>query len=354
MSENKRGAAFLKLQGIEKAFGGHVALHPLDLSVDRGDFLALLGPSGCGKTTLLRTIGGFLQPDSGHIIIDGEDVTALGPERRNTNMVFQGYGLFPHMTVRENVAYGLKIRKLSAENRARDVGAMLELMHISKLADRRPDALSGGQRQRVALARALVMKPSVLLLDEPLAALDLQLRKSMQTELRNLHREIGGTFICVTHDQEEAIALANRVAVMNAGRIVQEGSPEDIYKRPHSVFVAGFIGDSNIIPLVRSAGTCALGGNIVPSNGEDAPVSLMVRPGDVHLVDAPDGKAIALPGEVTDVVFMGDHLKCTIATDLGPTLIAHASQDKCAREIARGKRMYASWEPSDCRILEAT
>ncbi|CCB65475.1 ABC transporter ATP-binding protein [Hyphomicrobium sp. MC1] len=353
MSAASQEAPLLRLTGITKAFGVHIALHPLDLSVARGDFLALLGPSGCGKTTLLRIIGGFLRPDSGRVEIGGRDATALGPEQRHTNMVFQGYGLFPHMTVRENVAYGLKIAKYPAQQRDHNVGAMLEMMHISALSDRLPDALSGGQQQRVALARALVMKPSVLLLDEPLAALDLQLRKSMQTELRNLHREIGGTFICVTHDQSEAIALANRIAVMNAGRVVQEGTPEDIYRRPRSAFVAGFVGESNIFALERRSGICRLADNNLPSPGRDAQVTMMVRPNDIRLVEMRVENDVSLSGEIIDAVFMGDHAKLVVVAETGDTLVVHRSRTECeVGSIERGTRVLVSWSRDDCHILD--
>ncbi|SFV35003.1 ABC transporter ATP-binding protein [Hyphomicrobium facile] len=343
----------LRLTGISKSFGTQVALHPLDLSVARGDFVALLGPSGCGKTTLLRVIGGFLRSDQGRVEINGADVTDLGPEQRPTNMVFQGYGLFPHMTVRENVAYGLKIARVPAEKRNQAVGEILEMMHISGLSDRLPRALSGGQQQRVALARALVMKPSVLLLDEPLAALDLQLRKSMQIELRNLHREIGGTFICVTHDQGEAIGLANRVAVMNAGRIVQEGTPEDIYQRPSNAFVAGFVGESNILSLTRQSGSCRLADNIIPSSGPDGTVAMMIRPDDISLVEVKPAAEISLYGQLTDAVFMGDHVKLIVAAETGDTLTVHRSRQEWQSDpLESGKRVFASWSRDACHILE--
>jgi spermidine/putrescine transport system ATP-binding protein len=346
-------APLLRLTGVTKAFGTQIALHPLSLSVARGDFLALLGPSGCGKTTLLRIIGGFLSPDKGEIEIDGRNVTQLGPEQRHTNMVFQGYGLFPHMTVRENVAYGLKVAGCPRDQRDREVGAMLEMTHISDYANRLPAELSGGQQQRVALARALVMKPSVLLLDEPLAALDLQLRKSMQDELRNLHREIGGTFICVTHDQSEALGLANRIAVMNAGRIVQEGSPEDIYKRPSTPFVAGFVGESNILPLTRQSGICRFAGNVIPSEGPDAAVAMMVRPTDIRIAETKPETDIAVSGQIHDAIFMGDYVKLVIALETGDILMVHRPRAACDGQTAvRGRPVFATWSRNDCHLLD--
>ena len=227
-------------------FGDIVAVHPLDLAIYHGDFLAILGPSGCGKTTLLNMIAGFLFPNSGSIEIDGRDVTHIGPDQRPTNMVFQGYALFPHMTLRQNVAYGLKISKTPPSEIEARVDEMIELVHLEGLEQRAVTELSGGQQQRVALARALIMRPDVLLLDEPLAALDLKLRKTMQQELRRIHRSIGGTFVFVTHDQDEAMGLANRIAVMDGGRLIQEGNAEEIYAAPKTRFVSTFIGEANV------------------------------------------------------------------------------------------------------------
>ena len=222
----------VKVSDLTKSFGPVVAVHPLDLEIRAGDFIAILGPSGCGKTTLLRMLGGFEMPTAGRIEIAGKDVTRIGPEKRPTNMVFQGYGLFPHMTVRQNVAYGLKLQGVATSEMKQRVDEMLQLVHLDQMADRPVQKLSGGQQQRVALARALVMRPAVLLLDEPLGALDLKLRKEMQAELRRIHRSLGGTFVFVTHDQEEALGLANRIAVMEGGRIVQEGGPQEIDSAP--------------------------------------------------------------------------------------------------------------------------
>ena len=213
----------VRLRGLGKRFGSVEAVRPLDLAIHAGDFFAILGPSGCGKTTLLRMIGGFIAPSAGSVEIDGVDVTRLGPERRPANMVFQGFGLFLHMNVRQNVGYGLRIAKVERTELERQVDEVLRLVHMEEFAKRNIDQLSGGQQQRVALARALVMRPKVLLLDEPLGALDLKLRQAMQEELRRIHQQIGGTFVFVTHDQSEALGLANRIAVMQAGQIVQEG-----------------------------------------------------------------------------------------------------------------------------------
>ncbi|HEY0290834.1 MAG TPA: ABC transporter ATP-binding protein, partial [Hansschlegelia sp.] len=271
--------ALLRLDGVTRRYGDHVAVAPTDLSIQAGDFFAILGPSGCGKTTLLRMIGGFVAPSAGTVWIDGADVTRLGPERRPSGMVFQNYGLFQHMTVRQNIAYGLKLRREPKARIDAAVDEMMDLVHLRHLADRPAPQLSGGQRQRVALARALILKPKVLLLDEPLAALDLKLRKTMHGELRALHQAIGGTFILVSHDQSEVMTLADRVAVMDGGRIVQEGSPRDIYTKPADAFVSTFIGEANVIPGIRRGGRIDLGPDArLEHVGRDGPVNIMLRP----------------------------------------------------------------------------
>jgi spermidine/putrescine transport system ATP-binding protein len=244
----RAGAPLVRLRGVSKSYGPVAAVQTLDLEIRRGDFLAILGPSGCGKTTLLRIIGGFVAPTTGTVEIDGQNVTALGPEKRPTNTVFQGYGLFPHMTVRQNIAYGLRTAKRPPDEIATRVDAAIALVRLEEFVTRSIDQLSGGQQQRVALARALIMRPQVLLLDEPLAALDLKLRQAMQEELRRIHQQIGGTFVFVTHDQGEALGLANRIAVMDKGVLVQEGGPEEIYATPKTRFVSTFIGEANVFP----------------------------------------------------------------------------------------------------------
>src|ERR671927_518374 len=237
----------IQLEELTKAFGEHVAVAGIDLDMPAGEFFTLLGPSGCGKTTTLRMIAGFEQPTSGRILLDGSDVARVPPHRRNVNTVFQSYALFPHLDVTKNVAFGLKYQKLDKRERARRVAEALELVNLTEFAHRKADQLSGGQQQRVALARALVLRPQVLLLDEPLGALDAKLRKTLQVELKALQREVGITFVYVTHDQEEALTMSDRLAVMNAGRIEQVGPPVEVYERPATDFVAGFIGISNIL-----------------------------------------------------------------------------------------------------------
>ena len=337
----------VRLSGLSKTFGTSVAVHPLDFEIEAGDFLAILGPSGCGKTTLLRMIGGFEVPTSGRIEIEGREVTRLGPEKRPTNMVFQGYGLFPHMNVRQNVAYGLKLKGVPREEIAGQVGEVLRLVHLEDFADRPVAKLSGGQQQRVALARALVMRPSVLLLDEPLAALDLKLRKAMQDELRRLHRIVGGTFVFVTHDQGEALALANRIAVMEAGRIVQVGGPEDIYRRPATRFVSTFVGEANVLSGERRGGVINLPwGASFPAAGGDGSVAVVVRPEHVVL----DGAGPM--GEVSAPVFLGSFVKLSIRMADGTELTVHLPEPTDAAVPRPGDRVGVAWRPEDARCFD--
>jgi len=345
------GDIAVRLKGVSKSFGSVAAVHPLDLEIRRGDFLAILGPSGCGKTTLLRMIGGFVAPTSGRIEVDGQDVTDLGPERRPTNMVFQGYGLFPHMNVRQNVGYGLKLKKLPAEDVARRVAKIMALVRLEEYGERAATELSGGQQQRVALARALVMEPRVLLLDEPLAALDLKLRQAMQEELRRIHRAIGGTFVFVTHDQGEALALANRIAVMNAGRIEQLGAPEEIYFAPASRFVAGFVGEANLLKAKRSGGRVgAECGVEFAAPGSDGNVAIVIRPEAVRpLTDAMNAD-LSVTGVIEEVVFLGTHNKYVLALPGGEKLTA---QDRPhAPRLEVGQSMRVGWAQAEQRVLE--
>lgn len=346
--------AIVRLSQVTRRFADHVAVQPADLVVRRGDFLAILGPSGCGKTSLLRMIGGFLEPTAGRVEVAGVDVTRLGPERRPTNMVFQGYGLFPHMTVRQNIAYGLRIARVAESEIAARVEEMLSLVHLAPLADRPAPQLSGGQAQRVALARALVMRPKVLLLDEPLAALDLQLRRAMQEELRRLHRSLGGTFVFVTHDQEEAMGLANRMVVMEQGRIIQEGAPAEIYSGPNSRFVASFVGEANLLSGQRQDGVVTLDASMTFSEpGADGPVDLMVRPQSIAVdragTPAPADHA-SLAGTVLDRIFLGDHVKYVV--DVAGTEIRASSADTAGEHRPGiGDTVVISWSLDAQRLL---
>lgn len=313
----------LELDGVSKFYGPVQALEPLDLTVAPGELLSLLGPSGCGKTTTLRIIAGFETPDYGYVRIGGRDVTDLAPNHRHLGMMFQSYGLFPHMTVAENIGFGLRMRGVNAADRARKVAEMLATVKLGAFGDRMIHQLSGGQQQRVALARSLVTNPSVLLLDEPLGALDKNLREQMQFELRDIQRRLGITTILVTHDQEEALTMSDRIAVMRAGRVVQIGSPFDIYKKPATRFISEFLGTSNILGADllhkgtdgRAKARLELNGCEVELNDSQTTaqsgerIEIAVRPEAFRL--APQGQG-NISGILQDVVFRGSYFACEI------------------------------------------
>ena len=329
----------IRLQSCAKTFGkGHRVLEPLDLDIDAGETLVLLGPSGCGKTTTLRLIAGLEQPDAGgRVLFDGEDVTAQRIEARNVGMVFQSYALFPNMTVAENVGYGLRIRHLPAAERHARVAEMLAMMRIDSLADRTVDRLSGGQRQRVALARALAVRPRALLLDEPLTALDAQLRETLRVEINQLLRGLGITTIYVTHDQSEAMALGDRIIVMSHGRIEQTGTPRDIYHAPASAFVADFIGSMNRLHGEMHEGGFACAGGFLP--WDDAPATggqVMFRPEDVHIAAA--GEAADLDGTVAASFFLGDRTRHFVAVGDDKPIIVD-SLARCTLAIGQPVRL---------------
>ena len=292
------------LEGVRKAFGSFVAVKNADFGIRRGEFFALLGPSGCGKTTLLRMIAGFEEPTAGRVLLDGRDQSGVPPHKRNVNTVFQQYALFPHMSVFDNVAFGLRSRRVRDVEVRRRVGEMLDTVRLHDYASRRPAQLSGGQQQRVALARALVNLPSALLLDEPLAALDLKLRQAMQIELKRIQREVGITFVFVTHDQEEALTMSDRIAVMSQGLVEQIGTPEEIYNTPVSVFVAGFIGSANLLP-----------GMVVDRDGDGAVVLLETG----QRVRA-SGQPLSV-GEQASVMLRPERLRPVVADPGGPAVI---------------------------------
>ncbi len=343
----------VRLAGISKTYGAVEAVRPLDLEIRSGDFFAILGPSGCGKTTLLRIIGGFVTPTTGRIEIDGADVTRQGPEHRPTNMVFQGYGLFPHMNVRQNIGYGLRLAKRPKDEIAARVEAAVALVRLGELADRSIDQLSGGQQQRVALARALVMRPRVLLLDEPLAALDLKLRQAMQEELRRIHQEIGGTFVFVTPDQGEALGLANRIAVMDAGSLIQEGDAEEIYSRPRTRFVSTFIGEANIFAGARRNGRVTLeAGPGFAAPGPDGPVTVVVRPEAVQLGNDLDTD-VKVDGTVADAVFLGAFVKYRLSLAGGEEVVVHSPDPALRRRINAGARVMVGWNADHHRVLDS-
>lgn len=290
--------------GLVKRFGATLAADHIDLDIREGEFLTLLGASGCGKTTLMRMIAGFEAPDSGTIEIDGRNVTALPPRARRLGMVFQQYSLFPHMTVAENIGYGLRAQRIPAAEAAARVDEMLELVQLPQVRDRWPSQLSGGQQQRIALARALATRPSLLMLDEPLGALDLKLRRQLQNELRRIHRETGTTFLFVTHDQEEALHLSDRIAIMRGGRIEQLADPETIYLHPANAFIADFVGDVSFLDVEAELGGIRLaGGAFVPWKLDRAPgpVRIAVRPEEVGI--APRGELGTLDATVTQMAY---------------------------------------------------
>jgi spermidine/putrescine ABC transporter ATP-binding subunit len=308
----------VRLDGVSKTFGEIAALNEASLQVGRGELMTLLGPSGCGKTTLLNLVAGFLLPDRGEIAIDGRRVTDLPPYRRDSGMMFQNYALFPHMTVAGNVGYGLKMRRLGRSEIARRVAEALTLVKLGGLEDRKPRQLSGGQQQRVALARALVIRPQVLLLDEPFSALDRNLRASMQVELKEIQRQLGVTTIFVTHDQSEALSLSDRIAVMAEGRIRQLGAPEEIYRRPVDRFVASFVGDVNVLrgrlaQIDGATAVVALGparvsvpAGALAGAATGVMVDLFVRPEDLRVDE--DGAGAALQGTVAAQIYQGGHV----------------------------------------------
>lgn len=304
----------IDLVNITKSYDKHVILDDLNLYIRENEFLTLLGPSGCGKTTTLRLIGGFETPDSGKIIFDGEDITNLAPNKRHLNTVFQKYALFTHMTIAENIAFGLKIKKKSKAYIDDKIKYALKLVNLDGYENRMADSLSGGQQQRIAIARAIVNEPKVLLLDEPLGALDLKLRQDMQYELIRLKNELGITFIYVTHDQEEALTMSDTIVVMNQGYIQQIGTPEDIYNEPENAFVADFIGHSNIIDgtMIHDRLVQILGVKIPCVDegfGDNKPVDVVIRPEDVELVDPSEG---FMEGTVTSLIFKGVHYELEV------------------------------------------
>jgi spermidine/putrescine transport system ATP-binding protein len=352
----------VELHGLTVRYKNLTALNGIDLTIGEGEFFSLLGPSGCGKTTTLNIIGGFIEPDGGDVFIERRKVNGIPPYRRPVNTVFQSYALFPHMSVAENVGFGLRMAGTPAAEIAKRTKESLALVSLVGFESRRPDQLSGGQRQRVALARALVNRPSVLLLDEPLGALDLKLRKQMQSELTRIQREIGITFIYVTHDQDEAMAMSDRIAVMNRGAIAQLGTPQEIYDRPANLFVADFIGTSNVLQG-RMAGQVGpydvmqldIGTAVRVPHASALPpskrASLVVRPDHMTLAlkapSTPDVNGIA--GTIAKVSFLGTHLKFTVATSPGGelTVIEPLSPDQRERVAPElGSQVHVTWPVS--------
>jgi spermidine/putrescine transport system ATP-binding protein len=355
----------VELRSVTKRFGGLVAVDDISLELARGEFFTLLGPSGCGKTTTLRMIAGFETPDEGEIRIEGEDVAQLPPHKRPTNTVFQSYALFPHLSVEANVAFGLKRKKVGKGEIAERVKAELERVGLASHAKRKPSQLSGGMQQRVALARALVNLPKVLLLDEPLGALDLKLRKGLQVELKRIQREVGITFVYVTHDQEEALTMSDRIAVMNRGRIEQVAPPEDVYERPATTFVAGFIGVSNLMPArVAGDGRVKLhsGPEIATetnglSTGEEC--AAVVRPEKLRVDPVGEGAPVSngsprVEGVVESSLYLGTATQVVVGLEEGvrmTVLVPNASEAERQRLPGGGARVELSWEPEHMHVV---
>ncbi|MGB2953113.1 MAG: ABC transporter ATP-binding protein [Gaiellaceae bacterium] len=354
----------IALEGVSKRFGKVGAVQNVTLAIGEGEFFSLLGPSGCGKTTTLRMIAGFEVPDDGRIVLQGQDVTSLTANRRPVNMVFQQYALFPHMSIYDNIAFGLKVKRVPRHEHRDRVHEMLRVVELEGLERRRTRQLSGGQQQRVALARALVNRPAALLLDEPLGALDVKLRKQMQLELKRIQGELGTTFVYVTHDQEEALAMSDRIAVMNGGRVEQIGSPRKVYEQPQTAFVADFIGSLNALELEveEIVGGYALmrfgeGERIVVPIGSDArtgdAIRIAVRPERVQLgpVDSPspDGGS-RLEGTIAEIVYLGMYTQFHVETPAGK-VICNRLADEALAALGPGARVAVSWDADHASVL---
>jgi spermidine/putrescine transport system ATP-binding protein len=356
--------AAIELLGVEKSFRSRhdqtAAVRGVDLAIRAGEFFSLLGPSGCGKTTTLRMIAGFEQPTRGRVLLHGTDVTGAGPDQRDVNMVFQNYALFPHLCVRDNIAFGLRRRKVPRDETARRVAEITELVQLGGLGRRMPRELSGGQQQRVALARALVNRPRALLLDEPLGALDLKLRQAMQIELKRIQRELGITFVYVTHDQGEALTMSDRLAVMRDGRIEQLGPPREVYDEPATAFVAGFIGASNILAgrVSRVSGGTAVievaadERVLVPApdglaaGGE---LAFTVRPEKIAVHREVPDRDCRLRGQVAEVIFLGTSTTYVISTELAAEILVFQQNDESVQHLDRGDAVWLSWRAPNAR-----
>jgi putative spermidine/putrescine transport system ATP-binding protein len=349
----------LQLRSLRKRFAGNQALDGVDVSLAEGELVSLLGPSGCGKTTALRCVAGFLQPDEGQIVIGGDDITRLAPNRRDIGMVFQAYSLFPNMSAAQNVEFGLKVRRTGRVDRSARVAELLEIVGLAHAAGRYPHELSGGMQQRVALARALAIEPRVLLLDEPLSALDALVRVQLREEIRRVQTQLGITTLYVTHDQEEALSVSDRVAVMRGGRIEQIGPPGEIYGAPATRFVAEFIGTMNRLEsTVAGPGALEIGGVRLPVDAAGdrpagRPVLLLVRPESLDLAPmnghVPEG---SLAGSVTAHTFLGPVTRVRVVADAGPELVASVSSAH-AHDFAVGQRVTASFAAEAARVLDA-
>jgi spermidine/putrescine ABC transporter ATP-binding subunit len=357
---NGASARPLRLESVTHRFGRVTALHDVSLGIDEGELVTLLGPSGCGKTTLLRIIAGFVKPTEGRVVVQGRDVTRVPAHKRPVNMVFQRSTLFPHLDVFENVAFGLRIARVPRAEIRRRVAEALALVHLPGFENRRSHELSGGQLQRVALARALVNEPKVLLLDEPLSALDLKIRLEMEAELRRVHRETGATFVYVTHDQREALALSDRIVVLEDGRIEQMGTPNEIYRAPASPFAARFVGDANVIPVDvvsvadRSANVAICGRELrVPSADAvgTGPAWLVLRPEVVRLARRRDETPATMHGIVRDLAFRGAGYSYRVDVAGLPEAVKAEMPAELGAPIAVGDDVAVTWDAQACGLL---
>jgi len=350
----------LCLENIRRSYGTAVAVDGVSLEVKQGELVALLGPSGCGKTTSLRMIAGFVSPSSGHISIGGKDVTRVPSHARDTSMVFQGYALFPHMTVAENVSFGLEMRKVGRTERERRIADALQLVRLSALSNRLPHQLSGGQQQRVALARALVVNPAVLLLDEPLSNLDARLRAEVALEIRSLQQRLGLTTLLVTHDQEEALTMADRLVVMDGGKVRQIGTPAEVYERPSDAFVARFLGRCTVLAgVVAKPGQLQVGGQLVPCEGGESGErrTLVIRPERIEIAplavpgDGPPADGIR--GRIAAVTYLGGHSEWHVDTEVGEVLATRTTPAKedPLHSLRRGDPVIVSWPARFGRLL---
>jgi spermidine/putrescine transport system ATP-binding protein len=356
----------ITLEGVTKRFGSVEAVRSVSLEIREGEFFSLLGPSGCGKTTSLRMIGGFEQPDEGRVLLRGVDVTAVPPNRRNVNMVFQHYALFPHMSIRDNIAFGMRLKRVDKAEQRERVGEMLRIVRLEGLEKRKPAQLSGGQQQRIALARALVNRPAALLLDEPLGALDVKLRKQMQLELKRIQSELGTTFVYVTHDQEEALAMSDRIAVMNDGVVEQVAPPRELYERPVTAFCADFIGSLNAIEFrVDEVAGSQLVSRVSPTerlvveaaNGhrEGESLKLAVRPERIRIVasgrPAPE-EGSRLEGVVAEVIYLGSLTQFHVDTKLG-RVVSYRMNDEAQPGVESGRDVVLTWPVHGSSVLAA-
>jgi spermidine/putrescine transport system ATP-binding protein len=358
------GKPVIEIDHVTKRFTDYVAVQDADFSIASGEFFSMLGPSGCGKTTTLRMIAGFETPTEGAIRLEGEDVSRVPPHKRNVNTVFQHYALFPHMSVWDNVAYGPRSLKHSKAEVKRRVDELLDVVRLTDFAKRKPGQLSGGQQQRVALARALVNYPSALLLDEPLGALDLKLRHVMQFELKRIQREVGITFVYVTHDQEEALTMSDRIAVMNAGNVEQIGSPTEIYDRPSTVFVASFIGQANLwhgkqtgmsgdfadLAVLGTTLRARPGDTTIEAGGQ---ATLMVRPERVRVSMDPHTGVVSVPATVSDLTFQGPVLRLQLEAADGSPILAHVGPEQDLPMLRPGDQVHVGWLPEASLVLPA-